>query len=62
MPSRGRSLLYNLLVAERYDANESLTRIEYAAETYRELIEGWTNEFLVPLHDGLARWDVERLR
>ena len=48
-------------MAEKYDANESLTRIEYATETYRELIEGWADEFLVPLHDGLARWDIERL-
>ena len=36
----GASLLYNLLVAEKYDANESLTRIDYATETYRELIDG----------------------
>jgi len=57
----GASLLYNLLVAEKYDAHESLTRIEYAAETYRELLEGWADEFLVPLHEGLSRWDIERL-
>ena len=55
----GASLLYNLLVAEKYDANESLTRIEYATETYRERIDGWAEQFLVPFHDGLLRWDIE---
>ena len=57
----GASLLYNLLVAERYDANGSLTRIEYATETYRELIDEWAEEFLVPFHEDLLRWDVEGL-
>ena len=57
----GASLLYNLLVAEKYDANPSLTRIEYATETYRKRIDTWAEEFLVPLREDLARWDIERL-
>jgi hypothetical protein len=57
----GASLLYNLLVGEKYDANESLTRVEYASETYRDLIEAWADDFLVPFHDGLGGWDIERL-
>jgi hypothetical protein len=57
----GASLLYNLLVAERYDANPALTRIEYATETYLQRLDDWAAEFLVPLREGLLGWDIERL-
>lgn len=51
----GASLLYNLLVAERY-VDRGYDRVPDTTTTYRDLIEGWTTECVDAL-DRFATWD-----
>lgn len=52
----GAALLYNLLVAERYE-QVGLTRVTGKVDEYRELLKVWADE--VAAESALATWDVE---
>lgn len=57
----GASLLYNLLVAERYESDPRLTRLEGRVDHYRQGITEWWGRFVEPEREGIARWDTRRL-
>lgn len=53
----GAALLYNLRVAEEYEA-AGFTKLVGHVELYREALADWEGD--VAAHRGLARWDVAR--
>ena len=53
----GAAILYNLLIAERYDANESLTRLPDSADYYRDELDAWRKVFLKQQQNRIATWD-----
>ena len=57
----GAALLYNLLVAQMYDADPNLNRVHDATAHYRGAIEDWVDGFLTPHQEGFSQWDVERM-
>lgn len=57
----GASLLYNLLIAEMYDADPNLNRIANAEDRYRNEIDGWVDSFIAPNIDALQRWNIQRM-
>jgi hypothetical protein len=50
----GANLLYNLLIAERYE-REELSRIDAPVARYRALLDGWVDQ--VRSQPDLTRWD-----
>ncbi|MFI5623504.1 DUF6361 family protein [Nocardioides sp. NPDC051685] len=54
----GAALLYNLLIAEEYDADPNLTRLDNMAEEYRTKIDTWHADFLTSTEHRLAAWDT----
>lgn len=57
----GAALLYNLLIAEAYDANDQLTRFEDKSAEYRTAIDTWHTAVLDGLRPRLATWDTADL-
>lgn len=55
----GAALLYNLLVAERYERHPNLTRLDDRTEYYRVALEGWHESAIAPITNDLAAWDVD---
>lgn len=55
----GAALLYNLLVAERYERHPDLTRLDGLTEYYRDALEDWHKSAIVPITNDLAAWDVD---
>lgn len=54
----GASLLYNLLIAEEYDADPHLTRLENMTDEYRTKIDTWHATFLANAGHRVAAWDT----
>ncbi|MDN5765559.1 MAG: DUF6361 family protein [Humibacillus sp.] len=57
----GASLLYNLLVAERYASQPELTRLGDLRDHYRFALDEWNEYAIGPLAQDLGQWDVERM-
>ena len=57
----GASLLYNLLVAERYIDRPELTRLSDLRPHYRAALADWHNEAVAPIARDLGSWDVEQM-
>lgn len=53
----GAALLYNLLVAEEYDADPSLTRFDNMSDLYTKRIDDWHQNFLASARPRLTSWD-----
>ncbi|GAA5038800.1 DUF6361 family protein [Actinopolymorpha pittospori] len=57
----GAALLYNLQIAERYEA-EKLTQVEYPVDHYRERLKEWSNnvqaEYRLPSWDRTGMWSI----
>lgn len=54
----GAALLYNLLIAEEYDADPHLTRLENMTDEYRTKIDAWHANFLAGAEQRLAAWNT----
>ncbi len=57
----GAVLLYNLLIAERYEADPDLTRLHEPAAHFRQALEDWHRDDITPHTQDLASWDVQRM-
>lgn len=58
---QGAALLYNLLVAERYEQNPQLTRLDRPVEIFRELLQDWARESIGPELDSISSWHTDRI-
>ncbi len=58
---QGAALLYNLLVAERYEQNPQLTRVDHPVDIYRELLHDWAHSSIEPEMQSIAAWDADRI-
>lgn len=57
----GAALLYNLLIAERYEANPDLARVEEPVAHYRSALKDWYRTDIKPHTRELGAWDVRRM-
>ena len=57
----GAALLYNLLVAERYEQNPQLTRLDSLVDSYRDWLQEWADESIAPIFGQVRSWDVDRM-
>ena len=57
----GAALLYNLLVAERYDQNPQLTRLDSLVDSYRDWLQDWADQSIAPIFGEVRSWDVDRM-
>lgn len=57
----GAALLYNLLVAERYEAHPEFTRIEQPVAHFRKALRDWHRNDVRPHKRDLDSWDVKRM-
>ncbi len=57
----GAVLLYNLLIAERYEADPELTRLVEPVAHFRQALEDWHRDDITPHARDLASWDVPRM-
>lgn len=55
----GATLLYNLLVAERYEAHPEFNRIEQPVAHFRKALKDWHRDEVRPQKRNLDTWDVE---
>ena len=57
----GAVLLYNLLIAERYEADPDLTRLVEPVAHFRQTLEDWHRDDITPHARDLAAWKVQRM-
>ena len=57
----GAVLLYNLLIAERYEADPDLTGLVEPVAHFRQALEDWHRDDITPHARDLASWDVQRM-
>jgi hypothetical protein len=55
----GAALLYNLLVAERYEQDPQLTRLDSPVDFYRDWLQEWADESIAPIFGEVRSWDVD---
>lgn len=56
----GAALLYNLLVAEKYEASQ-LTSVVDPIETYRDLLTEWSEGSIAPVAGDFVGWDLDEM-
>lgn len=57
----GAALLYNLLLAEAYDDEPELTRLDSLVAHYQRLLEAWEIEFLQANEEEFRAWDTSAM-
>lgn len=57
----GAALLYNLLVAEKYEGHPDLTRLDGLVDGYRAALEEWHSFEIATIASDLQSWDIDRM-